>query len=179
MPDNAPTLFLGIAVVEIDDAGSIERAYEAGATDFVAKPFQWPLFTQRVRYALRAAATARASREVAASLTRAQQMAQLGGWSLGLDGSLQCSGELLRMLGLPLHGGAAGVCAGCLQGGRLAVSPCPVPGQALTVDNRRRRLGPSRRGTGIRGGGAPRPPARARGTTASSSIGSNSVTEAR
>jgi diguanylate cyclase (GGDEF)-like protein/PAS domain S-box-containing protein len=94
---NVPVIML----TGLDDAGSIERAYEAGATDFIAKPFQWPLLTQRVRYALRTAATAQANRQVAASLVRAQELAQLGGWSLDLNGSLQCSGELLRILGLP------------------------------------------------------------------------------
>lgn len=36
-----------------DDMDSIERAYQAGATDFITKPINWPLFIQRVRYALR------------------------------------------------------------------------------------------------------------------------------
>ncbi|HUG72103.1 MAG TPA: response regulator, partial [Steroidobacteraceae bacterium] len=42
--ENVPVIML----TSLDDAGSIERAYEAGATDFIAKPFQWPLLTQRV-----------------------------------------------------------------------------------------------------------------------------------
>jgi diguanylate cyclase (GGDEF)-like protein/PAS domain S-box-containing protein len=93
--ENVPVIML----TSLDDAGSIERAYEAGATDFIAKPFQWPLLTQRVRYALRAAATAEGSRQVAQNLARAQQMAQLGSWSVALDGSLQCSEEFMRILG--------------------------------------------------------------------------------
>ncbi len=36
-----------------DDMASIEHAYQAGATDFITKPINWPLLTQRVRYALR------------------------------------------------------------------------------------------------------------------------------
>ncbi len=99
-----------IMLTGLDDASSIERAYETGATDFIAKPFQWPLLTQRVRYALRAAGTAEASRQIAASLARAQGMAQLGSWSIGLDGSMQCSAELTRILGLPAEQ-AAGLCA--------------------------------------------------------------------
>jgi signal transduction histidine kinase len=39
----------------LDDSGSIARAYEAGATDFIAKPLNWLMLTQRVRYMLRAA----------------------------------------------------------------------------------------------------------------------------
>lgn len=36
-----------------DDMGSIDRAFEAGSTDFITKPINWPLLIQRVRYALR------------------------------------------------------------------------------------------------------------------------------
>jgi diguanylate cyclase (GGDEF)-like protein/PAS domain S-box-containing protein len=93
--DNIPVIML----TGLDDAESIERAYESGATDFISKPFQWPLLVQRVRYALRAAATAEISRQATASLARAQEMAQLGSWSMASDGSLQCSAELLRILG--------------------------------------------------------------------------------
>lgn len=39
----------------LDDVGSIEKAYEAGATDFIGKPLQWPIFKHRVRYVLRSA----------------------------------------------------------------------------------------------------------------------------
>ncbi|MEO8313466.1 MAG: EAL domain-containing protein [Pseudomonadota bacterium] len=89
-----------IMLTGLDDADSIERAYEAGATDFIAKPFQWPLLAQRVRYALRAAGTAEVSRQVASSLARAQEMAQLGSWNMAADGSVQCSEQLLSILGL-------------------------------------------------------------------------------
>ena len=37
-----------------DDAASIQRAFDAGATDFITKPVLWPILTQRVRYILRA-----------------------------------------------------------------------------------------------------------------------------
>lgn len=94
--DSVPIIML----TGLDDADSIERAYEAGATDFIAKPFQWPLLAQRVRYALRAAGTAEVSRQVASSLARAQEMAQLGSWMMAPDGSVHCSGQLLRILGL-------------------------------------------------------------------------------
>ena len=38
-----------------DDVESVEAAYVAGATDFIAKPLNWPLLNYRVRYILRAA----------------------------------------------------------------------------------------------------------------------------
>src|SRR5882762_11222264 len=43
-----------IVVVTIaDDLQSIARAYDAGATDFVAKPVNWLTLVHRVRYILR------------------------------------------------------------------------------------------------------------------------------
>ena len=38
----------------LDDVESITRAFEAGATDFIAKPIQWVILNHRVRYMLRA-----------------------------------------------------------------------------------------------------------------------------
>jgi two-component system, sensor histidine kinase len=38
----------------LDDVSSIERAYEVGATDFIAKPIHWLILGHRVRYMLRA-----------------------------------------------------------------------------------------------------------------------------
>lgn len=39
----------------MDDTDSINRAYEVGATDFIVKPLNWPIFGHRIRYMLRAA----------------------------------------------------------------------------------------------------------------------------
>jgi signal transduction histidine kinase len=44
-----------LMATSLDDAGSIARAYEVGATDFIAKPLNWLMLGQRVRYMLRAA----------------------------------------------------------------------------------------------------------------------------
>lgn len=49
-----------------DDMRSIDRAFEAGATDFITKPINWPLLTQRVRYALRTRSTYLALRQAEA-----------------------------------------------------------------------------------------------------------------
>jgi signal transduction histidine kinase len=38
----------------LDDVDSITQAFEAGATDFIAKPIQWVILNHRVRYMLRA-----------------------------------------------------------------------------------------------------------------------------
>jgi DNA-binding response OmpR family regulator len=42
-----------VVVTSADDMPSIARAYDAGATDFVAKPVDWPTLVHRVRYILR------------------------------------------------------------------------------------------------------------------------------
>lgn len=83
----------------LNDTDSIERAYAAGATDFITKPINWLLLTQRVRY------SARASRAIAdvtrsqQSLAHAQRLAKMGNWEWSLeDSSFTCSDELRRIL---------------------------------------------------------------------------------
>ncbi|HUO02454.1 MAG TPA: hybrid sensor histidine kinase/response regulator [Rhizomicrobium sp.] len=44
-----------LQMTSLDDASSIEKAYDAGATDFISKPLQWPILKNRVRYMLRSA----------------------------------------------------------------------------------------------------------------------------
>ena len=41
-------------VTGLDDDQSIDRAYHAGATDFISKPIAWPVLVHRVRYMIRA-----------------------------------------------------------------------------------------------------------------------------
>ena len=53
-----------------DDSASIKAAYEAGATDFISKPINWPVLGQRVQFILRAARTLR-DLEVSESKNRA------------------------------------------------------------------------------------------------------------
>jgi diguanylate cyclase (GGDEF)-like protein/PAS domain S-box-containing protein len=43
-----------VVVTGLDDLKSIERAFEIGATDFIAKPINWALVGHRVRYLFRA-----------------------------------------------------------------------------------------------------------------------------
>jgi diguanylate cyclase (GGDEF)-like protein len=45
-----------IMITGRDDADSVNRAYNAGATDFISKPVNWPLLAHRVRYVMRNAA---------------------------------------------------------------------------------------------------------------------------
>jgi diguanylate cyclase (GGDEF)-like protein len=43
-----------LMVTALDDADSINRAYDAGATDFISKPIKWATLGYHVRYMLRA-----------------------------------------------------------------------------------------------------------------------------
>lgn len=47
-----------LMATSLDDPSSINRAYEAGATDFATKPLNWAIETHRLRYMLRSAETA-------------------------------------------------------------------------------------------------------------------------
>jgi diguanylate cyclase (GGDEF)-like protein/PAS domain S-box-containing protein len=42
-----------VMVTGMDDECSIDQAYQAGATDFISKPIQWPLIGHRVQYLFR------------------------------------------------------------------------------------------------------------------------------
>jgi len=46
-----------LMVTGLEDIESVNRAYSAGATDFLAKPLNWSLISHRVRYVLRASRT--------------------------------------------------------------------------------------------------------------------------
>lgn len=42
-----------IMLTGLNDVESVDEAFQAGATDFITKPINWPLLLQRVKYALR------------------------------------------------------------------------------------------------------------------------------
>ena len=46
-----------LMVTGLDDRAALDKAYEAGATDFITKPIDWGSFPQRIRYMLRNANT--------------------------------------------------------------------------------------------------------------------------
>ncbi|HTP97348.1 MAG TPA: EAL domain-containing protein [Burkholderiales bacterium] len=84
----------------LDDPESVNRAYEAGATDFITKPISWPLLGHRVRYMLRAAAAIHDLAESQARLASAQRIAQLGHWDWDLDSDqVRRSEEVYRIIG--------------------------------------------------------------------------------
>ena len=84
----------------LDDSESINRAYEVGATDFIAKPIAWPMLGHRVRYLLRANRAFLDLTQSQARLVNAQRIAQLGHWEWDLASDrIHCSEEIYRILG--------------------------------------------------------------------------------
>ncbi|GFO66467.1 two-component system response regulator [Geomonas limicola] len=64
----------------LDDVSSIHHAYQAGATDFITKPFNWPILAYRVRYLLRNSLMFQSLDRSQRSLNYAQKIAGLGSW---------------------------------------------------------------------------------------------------
>ena len=71
--DATPILML----TGLNDVESIEHAFNAGATDFITKPINWPLLSQRVRYAMRSSQLYVDLRKKQGQLEHAQRIAQL------------------------------------------------------------------------------------------------------
>jgi len=85
----------------LNEMESIDKAFESGATDFITKPINWTLLTQRVRYALRTKAMGNALIRNQERLSQAQRIAKLGYWEIDiLSGRVHCSDELYWVLGM-------------------------------------------------------------------------------
>ena len=85
----------------LDDEASINRAYQAGATDFFVKSSQWSLLDGRLRYLLRSSRTRLELERSKAKLARAQDLARMGSfeWWRASAGSFAISAEGLRVFG--------------------------------------------------------------------------------
>ncbi len=64
----------------LGDVDSINRAFEAGATDFIVKPINYPILIHRLNFMLRAGQDAAELRNSKRQLTAAQRIARLGYW---------------------------------------------------------------------------------------------------
>ena len=89
----------------LDDDASIQRAFDAGATDFFVKSAQWTLLAQRLRYLLRASHNRIELEQSQARLARAQDLARIGGfeWRLGQSRPV-LSQEARGVLGIDADG---------------------------------------------------------------------------
>lgn len=83
-PEGSATPIL--VMTALDDVDAVERAFAAGATDFLTKPLNLPLLAHRVRYLLRAAQAFHDEREQAQVLARVQRLARLAHWRVDAAG---------------------------------------------------------------------------------------------
>ncbi|MDP3093008.1 MAG: response regulator [Nitrospira sp.] len=85
----------------LDDVKSIATAYDAGATDFVTKPWNALVLSHRVRYMLRASQAVEELLEREMSLAEAQRIARLGNWKWNLSTNrFIASTQTFRILGI-------------------------------------------------------------------------------
>ncbi|MGD9601567.1 MAG: putative bifunctional diguanylate cyclase/phosphodiesterase [Gammaproteobacteria bacterium] len=95
---NTPVLMM----TGLDDVGSIQHAYQVGATDFVTKPLNFALLEFRLYYMLRAKGVADQLRSNEALLETAQRIARLGHWEYAPTlGFTRWSRHTDEVLGLP------------------------------------------------------------------------------
>jgi diguanylate cyclase (GGDEF)-like protein len=90
-----------VIVTGLDDIDSIEKAYEAGATDFITKPIDWLILGQRVRYILRASYAFKQLKANEESLAEAQRIGRFGNWEWDVEsGRVHCSEGFLSLIAL-------------------------------------------------------------------------------
>ncbi|MSP81707.1 MAG: EAL domain-containing protein [Alphaproteobacteria bacterium] len=83
-----------------EDTRAIEQAFDAGATDFIAKPIPGRLLGYRARYLYRSGRNLADLETHRARLTRAEEIARLGSWELDPETrTLRCSSQATRLLG--------------------------------------------------------------------------------
>ncbi len=90
-----------LVAARLDDAEAIEKAYQAGATDFIVIPIQYPALSHRLRYLVRSARIRHDLRETQEQLAAAQRIAKVGHWSWRPDtDTVRLSAEAARILRL-------------------------------------------------------------------------------
>ncbi|MCF6204874.1 MAG: EAL domain-containing protein [Methylococcaceae bacterium] len=90
-----------IMLTALDDIESVEKSFDAGATDFVVKPVNLPIFKQRVRHGLKTHETDVALFNHQLRLVHAHKVARLGYWDWDLKNNhLYWSDEVFNIYGL-------------------------------------------------------------------------------
>lgn len=85
----------------LDDVDSVERAFHAGATDFIPKPVNWSLFAHRIRYALKAREMDFELRKNRHRVDHVLRTSLLGYWDWDLDtGKISMPPSVQDMLGM-------------------------------------------------------------------------------
>ena len=93
-----------LIMTALEDLESINRAYDAGATDFITKPINWVILVQRVRYMARSVQIMNAQKQLQAELQQAQKLEAVatlvGGLAHDFNNLMHIilgSAELMRM----------------------------------------------------------------------------------
>ena len=90
-----------LMMTALDDTGSIEKASEHGATDFITKPLNPTILSHRVKYMLRSSQALDALRKSESRLGLAQRIAKIGNWEWRPDTNrFTASSELCRLIGI-------------------------------------------------------------------------------
>ena len=90
-----------IMLTGLDDVASVDKSFDAGATDFISKPINWSLFSQRVRYALKSRDMDFELRKNRHRVDHALKVAMLGYWDWDLEsGQFMFPPGVLEMLGI-------------------------------------------------------------------------------
>ncbi|NIQ96962.1 MAG: response regulator, partial [Desulfuromonadales bacterium] len=90
-----------LVLTALEDEESINKAYDAGGTDFITKPINMTALGHHARYLLRSSRTFNHLQVNEARLSTAQRIARLGDWEWTLKtDTVVCSRELARLLGL-------------------------------------------------------------------------------
>lgn len=85
-----------------DDMAAITHAFDLGATDFVTKPINWVILSQRMRYMLRANVNLIQLKDSEMRLEHAQRIARLGHWEWKPStDEVYLSDELITLLAFP------------------------------------------------------------------------------
>ncbi len=95
-----------IMLTALDDIESVEKSFDAGATDFVVKPVNLPIFKQRVRHGLKTHETDVELFNHQLRLVHAHKVARLGYWDWDVKHDrLYWSDEVFNIYGIPPDAG--------------------------------------------------------------------------
>ncbi len=90
-----------VMITALEDAETITRAFDAGATDFICKPIDMLILGYRIRYWLRSGAILNELKISQDRLFKAREVARLGHWQRHLDNDdFQLTCHTPEMLGL-------------------------------------------------------------------------------
>ncbi len=93
-----------LMLTSLNDLQAIDKAFEVGATDFITKPINWSLLTQRVKYAVRSSAIEGELLTVQAQLKFSQNLSKLGYWEWDiLTNQVLGSAMVYELFALPTH----------------------------------------------------------------------------